>query len=206
MKNRDIIYVAKILSSIFVPFYLPLVGLLVLLTFSYLRSLLPWTYKLFLLVIVYLFTIFLPMVLIRIYHRYQGWFLTQIEKKQDYIIPYVISILSYLFCYYFMVVTHVPHFIGSIVMAALILQIICVVVNFFLKISVHTTALGGVAGALVAFSLRFSFNAVWWLSIVVLLSGLVGTSRMILRRHSLKEVTLGFLIGVVCAFVSVLLL
>ncbi|MCD8210402.1 MAG: phosphatase PAP2 family protein [Prevotella sp.] len=205
MRGRNIILASKVLSSIFAPFYLPLVGLIGLLIFSYL-SLLPWTYKLFLLVMVYLFTIFLPMVLIRVYNRYQGISFLQFGSRQQRIVPYVISIISYMLCYYFMAIMHVPHFVGNIIIAALIIQIACAVVNLFLKISTHTAAIGGVVGAIMAFSARFSFNPVWWLSIMLLLAGLVGTSRMILRQHSLREVVLGFLLGAVCAFLSVLLL
>ena len=44
---------AKALSVVFTPFYLPIVGLAILLVFTYL-SLLPFTYKLFLLLTVWL--------------------------------------------------------------------------------------------------------------------------------------------------------
>ncbi len=205
MRQRDILLAAKFLGGVFVPFHLPLVGLLGLLLFTYL-GMLPWPYKLFLVVMVYLFTVFLPTVLIRIYRRYQGWSPRELGQRQRLVVPYIISILSYLLCYYFMAIMHVPRFIGSIVVAALAIQVACALVNLFLKISIHTAAIGGVAGALMAFSARFSFNPVWWLCVVLALAGLVGTSRMILRQQSLREVVLGFLAGALCAFGSVALL
>lgn len=204
MREREIIFTAKMLSVVFTPFYLPIIGLLSLFIFSYL-SLLPWTYKLFLLLMFYLFTVFVPTALIRFYRRYQGWTLIELGSRERRVIPYVISIFSYLVCYYIMAATHVPHFMGSILIAALVIQIACAIINLFIKISTHTAAIGGVAGALLAFSVIFSFNPVWWLCIVLLLAGMVGTSRMILRQHSLRQVVLGFLAGVACSFVSVLL-
>lgn len=204
MRERDIILTAKILSTVFTPFYLPIVGLASLLLFSYL-SLWPWRYKLFLLLMVYVFTIFLPTALIRLYRRYQGWSLIELGSKERRMIPYIISIVSYLCCYYIMALTHVPHFMGSILIAALVIQIVCAMVNLRVKVSTHTAAIGGVAGALAAFSMIFRFNPVWWLCVVILLAGVVGTSRLILRQHSLHQVVLGFLLGVVCSFVSVLL-
>ena len=104
-----------------------------------------------------------------------------------------------------MTITHVPHFMGSILIAALVIQIACAMINLFVKISTHTAAIGGVTGSLLAFSVIFSFNPVWWLCITLLLAGMVGTSRMILRQHSLHQVVLGYLAGVLCSFVSVLL-
>lgn len=204
MKEKEIIFTAKVLSVLFTPFYLPILGLLILFIFSYL-SLLPLTYKLFLLLMFYLFTVFLPTALIRFYRRYQGWTLIELGSRERRAIPYVISIFSYLLCYYIMAATHVPHFMGSILIAALVIQVACAIINLFIKISTHTAAIGGVTGALLAFSVIFSFNPVWWLCIVLLLAGMVGTSRMILRQHSLRQVVLGYLAGVVCSFVSVLL-
>lgn len=204
MKQKEIIFTAKVLSVLFTPFYLPILGLLILFIFSYL-SLLPLTYKLFLLLMFYLFTVFLPTALIRFYRRYQGWTLIELGSRERRAIPYVISIFSYLLCYYIMAATHVPHFMGSILIAALVIQVACAIINLFIKISTHTAAIGGVTGALLAFSVIFSFNPVWWLCIVLLLAGMVGTSRMILRQHSLRQVVLGFLAGVACSFVSVLL-
>lgn len=204
MKEKEIIFTAKVLSVLFTPFYLPILGLLILFIFSYL-SLLPLTYKLFLLLMFYLFTVFLPTALIRFYRRYQGWTLIELGSRERRAIPYVISIFSYLLCYYIMAATHVPHFMGSILIAALVIQVACAIINLFIKISTHTAAIGGVTGALLAFSVIFSFNPVWWLCIVLLLAGMVGTSRMILRQHSLRQVVLGYLAGMACSFVSVLL-
>ncbi len=204
MKQKEIIFTAKVLSVMFTPFYLPILGLMILFIFSYL-SLLPLTYKLFLLLMFYLFTVLLPTALIRFYRRYQGWTLIELGSRERRVIPYIISIFSYLVCYYIMTITHVPHFMGSILIAALVIQIACAMINLFVKISTHTAAIGGVTGSLLAFSVIFAFNPVWWLCITLLLAGMVGTSRMILRQHSLHQVVLGYLAGVLCSFVSVLL-
>lgn len=203
MREKDIVFTAKVLSVIFTPFYLPIVALTSLLAFSYL-SMLPWPYKLFLLLMFWLFTIMLPTSLIKVYRQWHGPHLLRLNNKERRAIPYIISIMSYLLCCYVMAVTHVPRFMGSILIAALVIQIACAAANIFIKISTHTAAIGGIAGALTAFSLIFSFNPVWWLCVVIMLSGFVGTSRMILRQHSLQEVVTGFLLGACCAFVSVL--
>ncbi len=44
-RERNIILTARIISLVFTPFYLPLVGLMALFVFSYL-GLMPWAYKL----------------------------------------------------------------------------------------------------------------------------------------------------------------
>ncbi|MBQ7423537.1 MAG: phosphatase PAP2 family protein [Prevotella sp.] len=187
-RERQIIIAAKVLSMIFNPYYLAVLGLLVLFLFSYL-SLLPTTYKLSVLLMVYIFTVLLPSVTARLYRRHQGW----------------ISIACYSLCYYVMNMVHIPRFMGSIVMAALVIQVLCALINIWWKISTHTAAIGGVAGALVAFAQIFMFNPVWWLCLVIFIAGLVGTSRMLLRQHTLEQVVVGFWLGMIVAYITIII-
>ena len=204
-REKQIILAARIMSLIFTPFYLPFVGLVALFLFSYL-SIFPWAYKLQVLVMVYLFTILLPTVLIHLYRRYQGWNLIELGHRERRMVPYVISILCYFTCIYVMDRLHMPHFMGAIVVAGLLVQIVCALINVWWKISTHTAAIGGVAGALFAFAEYLGFNPVWWLCLVFIIGGMVGTSRMILRQHSLAQVVAGFLVGLVCSVLGLLYL
>ena len=199
MKEKDIILTARVMSIVFTPFYLPLVGLIALFTFSYM-AMMPWRYKLLVLALVYVFTILLPTVLIHVYRRYQGWTLIELGAKERRMVPYILSILCYFSCYYLMNVLHFPHFMSRILMAALLIQVICALINVWWKISTHTAAIGGVAGGLMAFAFIFDFNPVWWLSLVFIIAGLLGTSRIILRQHSLLQVCAGFVVGAVSGF------
>ena len=203
MKVKNIILAARVMSMVFTPFYLPIVGLMVLFTFSYM-SLLPWQYKLVVLGMVYVFTILLPTLLIHLYRRYQGWSLLEIGSKERRMIPYVISILCYFCCYYLMTMFHMPSFMARILVAALMIQIACAIINVWWKISTHTAAIGGVTGALVAFSLLFAFNPIWWLCVVIIIAGLVGSSRIILMQHTLPQVVTGFVVGTICGFVMII--
>ncbi len=199
MKEKNIILAARVLSMVFTPFYLSLVGLIALFTFSYL-SLMPWAYKLTVLILVYLFTILIPTLLIHFYRNYHGWTLIELGKKERRVVPYLLSIVSYFVCYYVMHRFNIPHFMSNILMAALIIQILCALINVWWKISTHTAAIGGVAGALQAFAVIFGFNPIGWTCLVLILAGMVGTSRMILRQHSLRQVCYGFMLGLIVAY------
>ena len=108
MKEKNIIFGARMMSMLFTPFYLPIVGLIALFTFSYMSQL-PWDYKLEVLLLVYIATIFIPTILIHLYRRYQGWTLIELGHKERRMVPYVISILCYFGCYYLMSVLQIPH-------------------------------------------------------------------------------------------------
>ena len=198
MKEKNIILAARIMSMIFTPFYLPLVGLVALFLFSYM-SLLPLAYKLPMLTVVYISTILIPSLLIHLYRKFQGWTSKELGRKERRVVPYLISILCYFGCFFLMEYRNTPRVISIILVAALVIQMVCALINVWWKISTHTAAIGGVAGGLVVYSIAFSFNPIWWLAFVILLAGMVGTARMILRQHTLAQVVAGFLVGVVCA-------
>ena len=204
-REKSIIYTARIVSIIFTPFYLPLVGLILLFTLSYM-NMLPVTYRLMVLIITYLFTIILPTFLIHFYRKHQGWTLIELGQRERRLVPYFISILCYFSCIWLMEHLHVFHFIGSILICALLIQMTCVLINVWWKISTHTAAIGGVAGALCGFSQIFGFNPVWWLCLVLIVAGMLGTARMILRQHSLAQVLVGFAVGFICAIIGILYL
>ena len=197
------ILAARVVSMLFTPFYLPIIGLIALFFFSYL-SIFPLLYKLQVLIMTYLFTILLPTVMIHLYRRYQGWNLIELGQRERRMVPYIISIVCYFTCIYLMEQLHMPHFIGSIIIAALLVQIVCAIINVWWKISTHTAASGGVGGALFAFAEYLGFNPVWWLCLVFFVAGLLGTSRMILRQHNLSQVVAGFWVGFLCAAIAIL--
>lgn len=195
---------ARVLSLLFTPFYLPVIGLSVLFTFSYL-SLLPWLYKIEVVALVYFFTVLMPTFMIYIYRKCQRWSLIELGRRERRAVPYLISIVCYFSCIYLMQRLYIPRFMGSIVVAALIVQIVCAIINNWWKISTHTAAIGGVGGALLAFAEIFGYNPIGWLCVIILVAGLLGSSRMILRQHSLQQVLAGFGVGLVCAWGTILI-
>ena len=202
MKEKNIIFTARLMSMIFTPFYLPIVGLIALFIFSYM-SLLPMMYKLVMLAMVYLLTVVAPSLLIHLYRLCQGWTSHELGRKERRLVPYIISIVCYFACFFWMEYRNTPRVISIIVVVALTIQMVCALINIWWKISTHTAAIGGVAGGLVSYSIAFSFNPLWWLCFVLILAGAVGTARMILRLHSLSQVVTGFLVGAACAILVI---
>ena len=105
------------------------------------------------------------------------------------------------------VALHVMHlrFIQDIIVGALAVQVICALLNGFMKMSTHAAASGAVVGALLAYSQIFFFDPTGWLCLTVILAGAVGTSRLILRQHTLTQIGVSTLVGFLCGFVSILI-
>lgn len=204
MKDKYIIWAARIVSFVFTPFYFPVLGFLALFSFSYL-NLLPLSYRVIMLVMVYVFTVLLPWFTIYLYRRINGWTSHQLSAREKRVVPYILSITSYGCCLYLMNRLHLPRFMMGIIVGALVIQVVCALLNNWVKVSTHTAAAGGVMGALLAFSALFSFDPTWWLCLCILFTGAVGSSRIILRQHNLRQIGLGVAVGFCCGLLSILL-
>ena len=203
MRDRHLIRTAKVLSSLFSPLYAPVWVFFGLFMFSYLKML-PWMYKLVIMFIVYFFTVFIPTVGITLFRVFKRWSHLELSHREHRHLPYVVTLLSYGACLVLMTEMNVAMFFRGVVMAALISQIICVTVNIWWKVSTHMVGMGGLVGALNAFSILFFYNPIWPFCGLLLLSGALGTSRIILRQHSLAQVLVGFAIGYACAMTFIL--
>lgn len=204
MKNKLLIRIAKVMSILFMPLYAPMWVFIGLFLFTYLR-LLPWGYKIFIISIVYVFTVFMPTVGITLFRLFKKWTHLELSHREHRHMPYVVALLSYTACLVIMTRINAAMFFRGVVMAALVSQIICVIINVWWKVSTHMVGIGGLVGALNAFSILFFCNPVWPFCVLLLLSGALGTSRIILRQHSLAQVLVGFGIGYVCAMVFILI-
>lgn len=205
MKEKYLIYSAKVLSILFAPFYFSILAFLVMFIFSYMKML-PLNYKLMILGIVYVFTVAFPLLGIAAYRRLSGLRRHQMTRSELRFVPYSITIVSYTCCLVLMENLHIPHFMISILVGALAIEVVCVIMNYWFRISTHAAAAGAMNGALLAFSIIFNFNPMWWLCLTILIAGMVGSSRIILRQHSLMEVGYGTLIGFLCGFIFILLI
>jgi len=202
--NKALLWGARALSSIFRPQYFPLVGFLALFLFTYL-SLLPLSFKALIMIIVLMGTLLLPRLTIRIWRQTNGLKLHHLRLREHRSFPYLVFLLFYAFTLHFLARFHLPFYMGGILVSSLMIQAACLLINIWWKISVHSAGAGGIIGAVVAFSLLFNFNPVWWLSLCIIIAGLVGSSRMLLRQHTLWQVLAGTFLGILLGFVGIIL-
>ncbi|MBM6857495.1 MULTISPECIES: phosphatase PAP2 family protein [Bacteroidaceae] len=198
IEEKTLIRVARMVSAIFTPFSIPFLAFLILFLFSYL-SIMPIQYKLIVLGIVYCFTIMIPVLAIFIFKKINGFSAQELGERKKRYVPFFLTITSYVFCLLMMNRLNIPWYMSGIILAALIMMVICIVVNLKWKLSEHMAGAGAVIGGLVAFSALFGYNPVWWLCLFILVAGVLGTARIILGHHTLGEVMGGFAVGFICS-------
>ena len=196
--DRTLIRTARVISAIFTPFSIPFLAFLILFLFSYLR-IMPIQYKLIVLGVVYCFTIHMPTLTIFLFRKINGFSPEDLGERKRRFMPFLLTITSYVFCLVMMHRLNIPWYMTGIILAALIMMVICIVVNLKWKLSEHMAGVGAIVGGLVSFSALFGYNPVWWLCLFILIAGVLGTARIILQHHTLGEVLVGFAVGLICS-------
>ena len=196
--DRSLIRTARVISAIFTPFSIPFLAFLILFLFSYLR-IMPIQYKLIVLGVVYCFTILMPTLTIFLFRKINGFSPEDLGERKRRFMPFLLTITSYVFCLVMMHRLNIPWYMTGIILAALIMMVLCIVVNLKWKLSEHMAGVGAIVGGLVSFSALFGYNPVWWLCLFILIAGVLGTARIILQHHTLGEVLVGFAVGLICS-------
>jgi len=203
MNPKYLIKFANIFSAVFSPFYAPFWAFMWLFLFSYLRMW-PIEYKGFIIGIVLMFTIIIPRLTIELFRRVNKWTHWQLSHREHRHMPYFITIASYVACVLLFMQLNTALFMRGIMLATLVTSLVCALINAWWKVSTHMAGMGGLFGTVISFSYLFYFNPIFPMCCMLLLAGIMGTSRMILRQHSLSQVIVGFLIGAVCAMIFIL--
>jgi len=186
--------IAKIISVIFHPVLIPTLGLFLLLNSGFYFSMLTWEAKRFVLLVVFFTTCILPMLSVAIMALNPKFDISMPESR-DRILPLATSSIFYYLGFVLLSkVRAVPDF--KIFMVATVLVIIALlIISFTWKISTHMAAIGGLTGTLFALSFRSGINPIYSILIVVLVSGLVGTARLILNKHNIWQLLAGYGLG-----------
>ena len=194
---------ARIISAMFVPFLTPFLGFILLFLFTYL-NIMPLPYKLSVLGLVFSFTVALPMLGIFFYQKLNGWGIRGLSQRKQRFVPYILTIMSYIGGILTMYRIHLPHYMAGILLAGLICMVLCTIINIWWKVSTHAASSGMMVGGLLSYSFLFLFNPIIALCGFILLSGMLGSARIIVRQHTLNEVLGGFFIGLFCGIIGIL--
>ena len=100
----------------------------------------------------------------------------------------------------------IPGIFSVYLLGFCILMIISVVISYKWKISEFTMTLGGLLGILIALNFKYGMNILWLIIGIVLISGVVGSSRIYMEKDSQHQVYSGFLTGVLSLFLFIFLL
>jgi len=189
--------IAKFISYLFHPLFVPvyLIYFTSMIRAYEFSGITKWdkTLLLLLAIISYAFLPLMCVLMLRALNFIGSVFL---KTQKDRIIPYIICMTFYFSVWYYFKKNHYLDELVSMSMAVFNASVFGFLVNISMKVSMHAIAMGVMTTfvALLAFTDSISYS--FYLSIAILVAGIVCTSRMIVSDHRPKEIYYGFIIGV----------
>lgn len=128
--------------------------------------------------------------------------LSDLNKREQRFMPFLLTIISYIFCTFIMLKQNLPWYLNGIIISALFILVVLFIINAKWRVSEHMAAIGGVTAGVITFSNIFFYNPIKWVCILVILAGALGTARIILKHNNLGEIFAGFIIGLSCTLIA----
>ncbi len=191
------------ISWLMVPMFMPVYAMLFIFSMSEL-SFTPIPARIGVTLVVFAICVLVPAALILLLKFFGIVSEIALNKQKERAIPYIITILSFLAAAWFIYSRNAPMWVAMFLCGGAAAALVCMVINFRWKISAHAAAAAGVLAVLMhicheGLPIGHPFA---WLVVWTLLCGLLGASRIFLRRHTTLQVLAGYAVG----FTSVVLM
>ena len=192
---------AKIVSMLFHPLLIPTYAMLILVnTKTHFTLVLPENFRYLTVLFVFLTSFVLPLLIMLILLKLGKIKSLEMVTRQERVLPLFIVAIFFYITYYLL--KQGPHFVifNIFMLGATLLVILSLLINYITKISIHMVALGGLFGTFIGFDLALRLDLRALLSVIVLVAGITGFSRLRLKAHTNGQIYGGFLLGTIFMF------
>ncbi len=192
--------IAQVFAVLLHPLFIPgVVAAWILLLHPIHIILLPEGTRVRLLAMVLLNTVFFPALVVFLLWRLGFISGIQLKGQKERITPLIISIIFYFWAWNVSRnLEDVPQALIQWLLGVFLCSCAAMFTNIFMKISLHTLAMG----SLMVFSLLMLLHDPYWphwmLHLSILLAGISGTARLLREAHRPGEVYAGYLAGAMC--------
>lgn len=160
--------------------------------------------KIFLLAAVFIFSVILPLLNTFLLKKLGYIKDVYMNSSSERFMPYVSSLVLHAGLLYIIHDLAVPVFFKYLIVSSVSVIFALMVINFFTKISAHTTSAGGLLGAICFYEFISYQPVLLPVCICLVVCGISGFARLYLQAHSEKQVYAGFATGffasLVCLF------
>lgn len=125
-----------------------------------------------------------------------------LNQQKERLIPYIITLVCFGGTAWFMAAKGAPLWLSLFFAGGALATLICTIVNFRWKISAHAAGIAGVVALLIRIEKDASAEPelFFWLILTIGLTGLLGSARVWLGRHTVWQVLAGYAVGFCCVF------
>ncbi|HNX66307.1 MAG TPA: hypothetical protein PKH02_05455 [Bacteroidales bacterium] len=194
-ENNFLYRLSQIISIAFHPIFMPLYGLLIIFSAPTILYFVPLKIKKLTLLVIACNNIILPLSLILMLYSRGIIKSFQAREKKERTIVLIISTILYLVTTTLMLRLPIPNLIKVYFVSTTFVSFITLIINQFWRLSLHSVAVGGLLTLVCLMVYIFNVPVIWYISGMVLLSGLVMFSRLYNEDHEPAEVWTGFFAG-----------
>ncbi len=200
MKTEVIL--ARFFSVVLHPLIIPTLGIIILFRLNtYIGFAVAEQVKRFILIMVFVNTAVAPALATVLLKRSGVIKNVLLDERGERLFPLLMSALFYILTYYLLKQITLPSLIYYFVIGATLLVLICLIITFRWKISIHMMSMGGMTGFLIAASMLLRTDITVLIMLAILLSGFLGASRIRLNAHTPSQVYTGYVLGLVVMLV-----
>lgn len=187
-------FIAQLLSRLFHPILLPFYGYQLLFHSGCFFTLISPSMIYFILITVVISTILLPLLAIVVWQFFNKKRLN-LDEQHDRVVPYFVTIVGYLLGAFVLKFVSIYEIYSQILVVCSFVIVVIQLINIHWKISAHMAAIGGILGVFFGLSRWAMWNQFPISIALILLSGLLGSSRLLLDKHTPAQVYAGFALG-----------
>lgn len=194
---------AQILSDVFSPLLVPTYGMSLAMWITPLRTV-PEGTRLTATLLVAAVTGLLPLLSIAILKHFNLVDDNALTQRSQRLVPLSIGIACYIGAGFMLRALGAPLWLCMFFGGAAVATILAMLITLRWKISIHTTALGGLTGMMLRMAVMgiADVNVMILLTVGLMLTGLIATTRLLLERHTLAQTVCGALLGGVCCYLA----
>ncbi len=197
--------IASFITYLFHPLLIPTYGMCIIYQFfSGLYFIHDWRVPLLILGITFVSTCLLPALSTVLLFKSGFIKSPELSDRKERLLPYLITSLYYSFAFYlfdrFPIPSGMLHIIRLFILGAAGSILLTALITLFWKISAHTIAIGGLAGALLGLNFILPVSSFGVFYAALLCAGVAGYSRLKLNAHTPAQVYVGFILGFASMF------
>lgn len=125
-----------------------------------------------------------------------------ISDRRERMLPLIMTLVCYALAAGYMYIVHAPWWLVMYFVSGCVTVIVAFVISLYWKISVHGAGMGNMIGFLTALAVNdvTTVNIMPWICGLIILTGMVGSARIILSKHTLWQVYCGIVLSAVITY------
>lgn len=169
-------------------------------------ALTPLTARLSVTLVTVAITLMLPAIGIVLLYKLRLISDPRLNDRRDRLAPYFITAACFMGEAFYLMRVHAPAWLEAFMVAGGIVLIMGAIINCWWKISGHAMGMGALTS--IAIFVLHNGYSLWYSitlpAIVIILSGIVMSSRLVLERHTLSQLVAGYFLSILIMLIPLL--